>query len=86
MSKTPTGPSSGFDPSAFAVPGLYQFGNSGRNILRGPAFSSADWALAKSFLFTEAARLELRWEAFNTFNSTNLANPGSVNRFITGCD
>jgi hypothetical protein len=64
-----------FDPGAFAVPGLYQFGNSGRNILRGPAFRSADWALSKSFQFTEAVRLELRWEAFNAFNSTNLSNP-----------
>jgi hypothetical protein len=27
-----------FDRTAFAVPGLYQFGNAGRNILRGPSF------------------------------------------------
>jgi hypothetical protein len=69
-----------FDPTAFAVPGQYQFGNSGRNILRGPSFGAADWALAKSFPFTERSRLQLRWEVFNAFNGTNLGNP------VTGID
>lgn len=64
-----------FDKTAFAVPGLYQFGNAGRNILRGPSFSSADWALSKSIRFSEATRLELRWEGFNVLNQTNLSNP-----------
>lgn len=67
-----------FDRTAFAVPGLYQFGNSGRNILRGPSFGTADWALSKSLRFTETFRLELRWEAFNAFNQTNLGNPTSA--------
>ena len=66
-----------FDPKAFAIPGQYQFGNSGRNILRGPSFAAADWSLAKSFQFTERARLQLRWEVFNAFNQTNLANPST---------
>ena len=69
-----------FDPKAFAIPGQYQFGNSGRNILRGPSFGAADWALAKSFQFTEHARLQLRWDVFNVFNQTNMANP------VTGID
>ena len=41
----------------------------------GPSFGAADWSLAKSFQFTERARLQLRWEMFNAFNQTNLANP-----------
>lgn len=64
-----------FDKTAFVVPGLYPFGNAGRNILRGPSFATADWALSKSLRFTETFRLELRWEAFNAFNQTNLGNP-----------
>jgi len=64
-----------FDASAFTVPGQYQFGNAGRNILRGPSFSSADWALAKKFALSEQRRIELRWEVFNAFNRTNLGNP-----------
>ena len=64
-----------FDKTAFAVPGLYQFGTSGRNILRGPGFMTADWALSKSIFFTETKKLELRWEAFNALNRTNLSNP-----------
>jgi outer membrane receptor protein involved in Fe transport len=64
-----------FDASAFTLPGQYQFGNSGRNILRGPSFSSADWALAKKFRISEERRVEFRWEVFNAFNRTNLANP-----------
>ena len=66
-----------FDKTAFAVPGLYQFGTSGRNILRGPGFMTADWALSKSIFFTETKKLELRWEAFNALNRTNLGNPNT---------
>ena len=74
-----------FDRTAFRVPGQYIFGNSGRNILRGPGFSVADWALSKSLEFTETKRLELRWEVFNAFNRTNLANPvASIDSSLAG--
>jgi hypothetical protein len=32
-------------------------------------------SLAKAFRITEGTHLELRWDAFNAFNRTNLANP-----------
>jgi outer membrane receptor protein involved in Fe transport len=74
-----------FDVSAFTLPGQYQFGNAGRNILRGPNFSSADWALAKKFGFGEERRVELRWEVFNAFNRTNLASPvSSIDSALAG--
>ncbi|HWB97910.1 MAG TPA: TonB-dependent receptor, partial [Bryobacteraceae bacterium] len=74
-----------FDPTAFSVPAQYTFGNSGRNILRGPAFSSFDWALTKSFHFTERKQLELSWQVFNALNSTNLSNPvGTVDSATAG--
>jgi hypothetical protein len=66
-----------FDPTAFTVPALYVYGNSGRNILVGPRFSSADLSLQKEFGFTEKAHLELKWDVFNAFNHTNLSNPNS---------
>lgn len=67
-----------FDKTAFAVPGQYLYGTSGRNILRGPAFFTGDWALSKSIKFTEDVRLELRWELYNVFNTTNLAQPSTA--------
>ena len=66
-----------FDPSAFTVPALYTYGNSGRNILSGPGFASTDLSLEKAFAITERAKLELRLDAFNAFNRTNLGNPNS---------
>jgi Carboxypeptidase regulatory-like domain len=64
-----------FDPSAFTRPPAFTYGNSGRNILVGPGFATADLSLFKQFLVTERMRLDLRWEAFNALNRTNLANP-----------
>lgn len=69
-----------FDKDAFTIPGPYLYGTSGRNILRGPAFFTGDWALSKTFTFTERTRLEFRWEMYNVFNTTNLNNP------VTGID
>ena len=66
-----------FDPTAFTVPALYVYGNSGRNILMGPRFSSADLSLQKTFAFTEKIHLDLKWDVFNAFNHTNLQNPNS---------
>ena len=64
-----------FNPANFSVPALYTYGDSGRNILLGPGFDSVDLSLAKAFRITEGTHLELRWDAFNAFNQTNLANP-----------
>ncbi len=66
-----------FDPQSFTVPALYTYGNSGRNILLGPRFSSTDLSLQKSFVVTEAIHLDLKWDVFNAFNHTNLANPNA---------
>jgi len=66
-----------FNPAAYAVPGPYQFGNAGRNSLRGPGLFSADWALSKRFIVTERVDLRFRWEAYNSWNNTNLALPNN---------
>jgi outer membrane receptor protein involved in Fe transport len=67
-----------FNPAAFGVPALYTYGNSGRNILRGPGVVRVDLSLMKSFQIHEKTRLELQCEGYNAFNRTNLGNPNTT--------
>ncbi len=48
-------------------------GNLGRDILRAPGMWNQDLSLAKDFSVTERVRLQLRGDAFNVFNHTNLS-------------
>jgi hypothetical protein len=66
-----------FDTSAFVVPSCYCFGNSGRNILRGPSLFNVDVSVARDFRFTERMRLQFRFEVFNLFNHPNLGLPAA---------
>ncbi|MGH9407650.1 MAG: TonB-dependent receptor domain-containing protein [Terriglobia bacterium] len=77
FSGTPHNATQWFNPAAFAVPAQYTFGDASRNALTGPPLFSADWALAKNFKVTERANLQFRWEVYNLFNYTNLANPNT---------
>ena len=61
--------------AAFARAGN-EFGDSGRNILRGPRQRNLDLAVNKRFAVTERLGLEWRAEFFNLFNLVNFANPG----------
>jgi hypothetical protein len=54
-----------------------QFGNAGRNSLRGPTFLQTDFSLFKNFRLSEGTKLEFRAEAFNIFNKVNLGQPNS---------
>lgn len=68
-----------FDLSAFAAPGSQKFGNSGRNILRGPGTNMLDFSVFKNFpLGAEARRLQFRAEVFNLANSPQFNNPNST--------
>ncbi len=64
-----------FDTSAFAVAAPYNFGNAGRNILRGPGFASFDLALARRFRLSDQTALSFEAQAFNLFNRTNFNLP-----------
>jgi hypothetical protein len=66
-----------FNSAAYTTPAPFTFGNAGRNSLRGPGLFTADWALDKTFRFTERVGLQFRWEVFNAFNRTNLQNPNN---------
>ena len=52
-----------------------QFGNEGRNVLRGPGIEDVDFSLFKNFSVTERARLQFRAEFFNLLNHANLGLP-----------
>lgn len=52
-----------------------QFGNEGRNMVRGPGIATADISLSKTFPVAEKSRLQLRAEAFNALNHPNFMLP-----------
>ena len=68
-----------FNPAAFATPPAFTYGNAGRNSVYGPPLQTLDFALARTFRFTERANFQFRAEAFNALNKVNLGTP---NRFV----
>jgi hypothetical protein len=68
-----------FNPAAFATPAAFTFGNVGRNSLYGPGRQTLDLALQREFSVTEKIKFQIRAEAFNALNHTNLGTP---NRFV----
>ncbi len=70
-----------FDPSAFAVPSVGTFGDSGRNILRAPAMRQVDMSLMKNFrlrFLGEGGTFMLKADAFDLFNHPNFAVPNAL--------
>jgi hypothetical protein len=61
-----------FNTACFTQPLAGQFGNVGRSTLRGPGINNFDLGLGKDFKFTERVAFQLRLEAFNAFNHTQL--------------
>ena len=61
-----------------------QFGNLGRNTLRGPDFLWSDFYLTKSFPLTELVKLRFESQFFNVFNHPNYALPSVVQAGIPG--
>jgi len=66
-----------FDPASFAIPAQNTLGNAGRNILRGPAFYNWDFALHRTFKFSERYNLTFRAESFNFTNTPHYNNPNA---------
>ena len=67
-----------FNTAAFAQPANYQFGNAGRNLLRGPGYANLDFSLIRNVNFTEGKLLQIRGEFFNALNHTNFSTPQST--------
>jgi hypothetical protein len=61
--------------AAWASPRLYTFGNSERNVLRGPGRVNFDVSLEKEHLIGERWRLQFRSEYFNLLNTPQLDQP-----------
>jgi len=77
------------DPSTGAClggdsPKNCQFGNLGRNALRGPNFAWSDFYLSKWFPLTEQLKLRFDVQFFNVFNHPNFALPSMVLAGIPG--
>lgn len=70
-----------WDTSAFTDPTnagtTPAFGDSGRNILRGPRFVEVDLGLGKTFKIRESMGLEVRADSFNAFNHPQFNPPDS---------
>ena len=66
-----------FDTTKFKVNAIGTFGNSGRDILRGPRFFNTDLGLLKSTKIRERMNLQFRAEFFDIFNNVNFQPPGS---------
>jgi hypothetical protein len=68
-----------FNPAAFSTPPAYTYGNAGRNSAYGPGMQTLDLAIARTFSITERTTFQVRAEAFNALNKTNLGTP---NRYV----
>ena len=65
-------------------PQTCQFGNLGRNSLRGPDFLWSDFYLTKWFPLTEHVKLRFEGQFFNVFNHPNFGLPSMVLAGIPG--
>jgi Carboxypeptidase regulatory-like domain len=80
---------SSVDPSTGACDGgdsaqTCQFGNIGRNALRGPQFFWSDFYITKWFPLTERVKLRIDGQFFNVFNHPNFGLPSMVLAGIPG--
>jgi hypothetical protein len=66
-----------FNRAAFQLPATDTFGNSGKNILRGPRHTNLDFGAHKEFSVTERFTLQFRAEFFNALNHTQFGLPNA---------
>jgi hypothetical protein len=72
-----------FDPLAFAPVTDVRFGNSGRNILRGPGLFNLDGSVFRTFKVSERFNLQFRAECFGATNTPQFGNPGTTVSSLT---
>jgi hypothetical protein len=77
--------------TVLTAPAPGTFGDSGRNIFRGPSFREWDFSIAKTWKFNERVHMQFRGEFFNILNhpnfdvfsmNTDLSVPASVGTAI----
>lgn len=64
-----------YDPTCFASPAPYTYGNLGRNTMRADGTRNIDFGLYKDFSLTERSRIQIRSEFFNALNHPTLGVP-----------
>jgi hypothetical protein len=67
-----------FDTKAFTGVTGIRFGNTGRDILRGPDYFNLDSSVFRSFSVRENIRLQFRAEAFGVTNTPHFGNPAAT--------
>lgn len=67
-----------FDTTFFTTNALGTFGNSGKNILRGPKFFNIDMGVLKTIAVIEKLSVQFRAEFFNIFNNVNFYQPDAT--------
>jgi Carboxypeptidase regulatory-like domain/TonB dependent receptor len=69
-----------FNTSCYVAGPSYVFGNSGRNVLRGPILNNIDFSLQRDFRLPleHTTIMQFRFEAFNGLNHPQFALPGAT--------
>jgi hypothetical protein len=67
-----------FNQAAFVQSATGTFGDTRRNMLRGPRYTDVDASLFKDLFATSRIHGQFRAESFNLFNHTNFNNPGAT--------
>jgi hypothetical protein len=67
-----------FDTSAFSLPLLFTFGDSGRNTVLAPGYADVDLGVQKYFPLKNGTGIQLRWEVFNLLSRTNFDVPNRI--------
>ena len=67
-----------FNTAAFAVAPQFTLGSASRNPVRGPSYRNVDLALSRRIPVRGGQAIEVRAEAFNLLNTTNLGTPAGV--------
>lgn len=66
-----------FDQSSYTLPPANQFGNAGKNSIRGPMFRQYDFSLSRTLRIGERFRLMGRGEFYNVTNTPSFNNPST---------
>ena len=67
-----------FNTAVFTPNAIGTFGNTAKNILRGPRLFNTDLGVLKTTNLTERTSLQFRAEFFNVFNNVNFNYPDST--------
>jgi hypothetical protein len=69
-----------FNRACYTLPAVGTVGNLGKNTVRGPGYTAADFSLSKDTKILERINAQFRAEVFNIFNHTNFGLP-ALNAF-----